>query len=384
MEKRNPELYFPELSPIENDLLFRNYTVEDGEEILIINIDIGDGRKEKIRIFEYDDSDQIALDFCHKYMLGARAKMLLANEIEKHLKVALSRSRETESLHSPKITQGSIGEKDQDSIRKSSRNKTFTQKSMQVKRYLTRQRTVVNPQVRNSSNGSNSNFSTAQETLDSPLLKNQRSSRSVKAKTRNTFRQSPETQNKNLNKSTYQVRSSAGQKSERIMNKIKYQRYKEIFNMLLPDSKGLISKETIYKSSMSQNLKKIISPLLEELQELNETLEFNEFYDAMEMLMRVLSPGEKSILLLPSKPKTIVKEEYEFKPKINPGQLTSSTLGLYERGIQKKQEISRKLEKGREIKAEAEMKECKFSPNIKNSHRKVQSSSVHSNSTQKS
>ena len=158
------------------------------------------------------------------------------------------------------------------------------------------------------------------------------------------------------------------------MKKIKYQRYKEIFNTLLPDAKGLISQETVYKSSLPNPMRKIISPLLEELQELNETLDFNEFYEAMEMLMKVITPGDKSALLLPLKPKPVPKQEYDFKPKTNNfGHVSTSSFGVYERNVQKKREISKKIEKIREIKAEAEMKECKFSPAIMN--RKTQNRS---------
>ena len=157
------------------------------------------------------------------------------------------------------------------------------------------------------------------------------------------------------------------------MKKIKYQRYKEIFLMLLPDNKGLISKATVYKSNLIPVVKKIISPLLEELEALDETLDFNEFYDAMEMLMKALTPGDKSSLLLPCKPKILVQEDYNFKPRINPGRSNPSGLSLYERSRQKKQDFSKKIQKEREVLEAAEMKECKFNPAISNAHRKTQS-----------
>ena len=144
--------------------------------------------------------------------------------------------------------------------------------------------------------------------------------------------------------------------------------------MLMPDSKGMISNETIYKSTLPHSVTKMIAPLLEELKELNETLDFNEFYDAMEMLMKSLTPGDKSTILLPAKPKQISKEDYTFKPKTNVGQVSVSNFGVYERGIQKQQEILRRIEKEKEIKTEAEMKECKFSPSLMNSHKRVKTS----------
>ena len=172
-------------------------------------------------------------------------------------------------------------------------------------------------------------------------------------------------------RSVSQLSVTSDKKTERIMKKIKYQRYKEIFSMLLPDIKGLISKETIYKNNLSSGLRKIISPLLDELEELNETLDFNEFYDAMEMLMKSLTPGDKSIILLPTKAKTVPDIEYNFKPKTNAEQNSVSNFTLYERGIQKKQEISRKIEKERKNNLESEMKECKFTPNLMNNQKKI-------------
>ena len=119
----NPELFFPELSPIENNLLEKNYSVDDGEAVLIISLDLGDGRSDQIKVYEHDDSDQLALDFCHKHKLAARAKMLLAGEIEKNLKIALSRAAALSTSYSSTQSYSS----------RPRRNQNFTQRSMQSK-----------------------------------------------------------------------------------------------------------------------------------------------------------------------------------------------------------------------------------------------------------
>ena len=100
------------------------------------------------------------------------------------------------------------------------------------------------------------------------------------------------------------------------MSKIKKNRYQQIFDELLPDLNGYISKETVYKSNLSDSIKKIIKPLIDELEELEEILDFNEFYNAMENLMKILSPAEKNILLQTSKSKP-KPEIFEFTPKTN-------------------------------------------------------------------
>lgn len=138
METDSPELYFPELSPIENNLLGQNYSVDDGEALLIITIDIGDGRKDEIKVYEHDDSDQLALDFCHKHKLGARAKLLLADEIEKYLKIALSKSKTQSPTTTDKSTPTIRNNKSVQSPQRPRRNQTFSQRSMQVKQNMLR------------------------------------------------------------------------------------------------------------------------------------------------------------------------------------------------------------------------------------------------------
>lgn len=66
---------------------------------------------------------------------------------------------------------------------------------------------------------------------------------------------------------------------------------------------GYISKETVYKSNLPSSTLKVLNPLIKELVELDEVLNFSEFYESMEILMRYLSPTEKNIILATSKPK---------------------------------------------------------------------------------
>lgn len=397
----NPELYFPELSPIENNLLGQNYSVDDGEAVLVITLNIGDGRQDEIKVYEHDDSDQLALDFCHKHKLGARAKILLADEIEKYLKIALSRSAAHNSSSS---SRHSIS---QSSPNRPRRNQTFTQKSMQVKQILR------SPQVRSPTK--NSVNEVEKKRVSNQAMKSQNTTvvyqPSVQNHTRNNRRANSMYENPRgaleegkfgfacsksvwipdsspLNSSTaYSPRKSEesetkkNDRSERLMKKIKYQRYKEIFEILSPNTKGVITPETVRKFSIPSLIGKLLQPLLEELEELNETLDFNEFYDAMEMLMKALTPGDKSALLLPSKSKQVQVENYEFKPKTNVGKVNTGNMSmssLYDRGLQRKTDFSRRVEKEREVIKEAEMKECKFVPSITSHKRSLSSKSFKS------
>ena len=192
MEKQNPDLFFLELSPIENNMLSNQYKVDDDEEILIITIDIGDGRKDEIRAYEHDDSDQLALDFCFKHSLGVRAKMLLTDEIEKYLKIALSRLRAKECSSQARREFAS------QSPSRPRRNQTFTQKSMQVKNNLVNKKEII-PQSKPSSAMLPKKFSSVQESSDSTRLKNQRSlSKNIKTASTSLFDQVPDSTKKNI------------------------------------------------------------------------------------------------------------------------------------------------------------------------------------------
>ena len=84
---------------MDNEVLSDNLSLEEhGEEILILSIDIGDGRKDQIKIHEKDNSDQLALEFCSKHRLGPRTKIILAEEIDKNKIALLHRSNSFNAL----------------------------------------------------------------------------------------------------------------------------------------------------------------------------------------------------------------------------------------------------------------------------------------------
>ena len=384
-----PELFFTELSPIENNLLEKHYVIDEGQAILVISLDIGDGRKDEIRVYENDNSDQLAIDFCYKHKLGAKAKLLLAGEIEKHFKVALSRSIALSISH-----QSTSPAHPKSPPARNGRSQTFTQRSMQVKQSLLK--TPPNPSSEASSPSYNpitrrlspsklSQASTSIQASPSHLKKPNKRNQSLyeinsSAKPQNSSFNSKSVSvsvpcSSNPHQSASKPEGKTLGKSERIMKRIKYSRYKEIFDSLCPNSKAVISPETIQRSRVPGAVRKIIAPLVEELEELDETLNFHEFYDAMEILMKVLTPGDKSLLLLPNKKNAQAKPEPMRRTKTAVcSNRNMSTSSLYERSVHKKQETSRKLAKERESLEEEQMKECKFVPIITSVHRRSLSS----------
>lgn len=113
------------------------------------------------------------------------------------------------------------------------------------------------------------------------------------------------------------------ERTTKILQKLKKSRFQYLFDNLLPDSMGYISKETIYKSTLSAEILKVLKPLLAELEDLDEVLNLNEFSESMEILLKSLPPSDKSLILNTSKAKTPM-ETFDFTPKINKNRIVSS------------------------------------------------------------
>ena len=93
-------------------------------------------------------------------------------------------------------------------------------------------------------------------------------------------------------------------------------RYREIFDSLRGDNESLIKYDTIDYSGLSREILMILKPLLTEIQDYSETLNYSDFSGAMDNLMQTLSTGEKDVLLLDKRKRKSVLN-YTFHPKIN-------------------------------------------------------------------
>jgi hypothetical protein len=104
--------------------------------------------------------------------------------------------------------------------------------------------------------------------------------------------------------------------SEKLLLKVKSTRYHELFTQLNPDEQGVIRASSIRQEAVDADALKVMRPFLEELEELNETLDFYEFSEAMDNLVDILTPPEKARLFKLQKqaaPATV----YPHKPQIN-------------------------------------------------------------------
>ena len=93
----------------------------------------------------------------------------------------------------------------------------------------------------------------------------------------------------------------------------------------------------------------LISPLLIELEQLGQPLSLKEFSDSMDNLIKILTPAEKSNLLIKYK-----KKNEESENSIKKSCSSNDVAKLYERHLERKNATSAKLDIEREKKKRLE------------------------------
>jgi hypothetical protein len=149
-------------------------------------------------------------------------------------------------------------------------------------------------------------------------------------------------------------------KSSLIIDLKKKKRLKEIFDILNPINKK-ISLKFIDFARVPRDLLKIICPLLEELAEVDEGLEFPDFVTAMENLMKMISIDEKSVILDTKKKCLGNIFEPSFKPSLSCSSIKVRG-NLLERSRSFVVEKERKIEEKQKEKLRADLSSCTFSP----------------------
>lgn len=128
-----------------------------------------------------------------------------------------------------------------------------------------------------------------------------------------------------LEKQEQQIRHGvrANKASDQIVTKKKHEKINEIFDRLDKDEDGEISTHSINVKVLKGGYLEIFKPLLEELAELNEPLDREEFVDAVNRLYDTLNQQDKNLILRfgqrtkEEKENQFCKDECTFKPQIN-------------------------------------------------------------------
>lgn len=150
--------------------------------------------------------------------------------------------------------------------------------------------------------------------------------------------------------SMYSTADNTNEKSKKLISVIYTRTFEKMFSILDSDEDGLISPITISKSinSLDANIKKIIEPIINELNEESYTLSKEEFVSALFELYKDLTVEQKNELIvfynksskLSHKEKKEKKENnfahLTFKPKIN--KRSKSIAAKYESRMRKEME----------------------------------------------
>lgn len=159
------------------------------------------------------------------------------------------------------------------------------------------------------------------------------------------------------------------QRSEQILLKRKIERFQEIFGQLRPDEQGYIAVHRIVVEEIDKPTLRVIAPVLEELESFDQTLNFPEFVDAMEELLKTLTPGEKAEFLDYRKKPDLGGSQNTFAPairpyKFSPGYETRAQMPIYDRMLSYQQAAESKVQAEKELKLRKELASCSFKPSI--------------------
>jgi len=160
-------------------------------------------------------------------------------------------------------------------------------------------------------------------------------------------------------------------RSEQLILRRKLDRFQELFAALKPDNTGSISAEQIDVEAIDMEVLRVIAPMLEEMEKLSQRLSFPEFVDAMETLMRTLTPEDKATLLgfgrripVPTTP--------SHAPVILPYKFSRAyedrlQQPLYDRLVNFRKDADARIKEEKDRKFQAEMAECSFHPHLQDS-----------------
>lgn len=148
--------------------------------------------------------------------------------------------------------------------------------------------------------------------------------------------------------------------TEKILLKKKIQRFSLLFQQLNPNSDGEIVFSRVNLYEIDEQIGEIMLPLLKELEETNASLNFDEFVNSMENLLKTLTPLEKNAILAKKtkNPGENVKSRHKKSASM------ASIQGVYTRQVLQQQKTQAKLELERKKKKKAETAGCTFRPSL--------------------
>lgn len=158
--------------------------------------------------------------------------------------------------------------------------------------------------------------------------------------------------------------------SDKIYNDFRTKQYEKLFKLMDSDADGLIAATAININNVNVNILKVLTPFFEDLERTRVNLSLNDFCGKMEELYRSLNVEKRAILIKRADKKE--EEEPERKPYIsmhsmNLAEKKKSSLptDFLERQSTVTKMTELRMQKIRDEKEEAALKECTFKPLVK-------------------
>ena len=111
------------------------------------------------------------------------------------------------------------------------------------------------------------------------------------------------------------VSTPRGNRNETLLSRMKIRSFRSLFQVLGCGG-SMISPHTLKKCQVPVTILEIINPVLVEVMELQNSFNFEDFSERMELLLRGLSPYEKNVILNSKKKKKPSTDTLKFKPAI--------------------------------------------------------------------
>jgi len=161
--------------------------------------------------------------------------------------------------------------------------------------------------------------------------------------------------------------SASKDTSERLLRKKRKDRYEELFELLNPDENQEICAGRVVVENIDREVLMLIAPLLEELEALKVTLNFEEYCEAMDALVKTLTPPQKAKLLNYAKKDVNGADSGSHRPTINSYRGSArfqqrSRTPFYERIMEQRQRLAQKIEAQKQLQRDREVQECSFQP----------------------
>jgi hypothetical protein len=147
-------------------------------------------------------------------------------------------------------------------------------------------------------------------------------------------------------------------RTEHLIKIAKKRRFREVFEQLNPDDQDIISYRRINPKFVEPLVLRLMQPLLDELREEEETLDFEQFSNSMDNLLKILAPDERDVFLISRKNREDLSQTSHGKKSVSAVEGSA----VYMRQVEKKLGVQARLELEREKKVRNELNGCTFHP----------------------